>query len=419
VVSSAAEGKPAPPDEKPDEVIMSAAPDPRSLLDRARALQPRLVDRRRRIHEEPELGLENPATRAKNLDELADLDLEVGLHSETSGVVASLRGGRPGRRILLRGDMDALPMPEETGLPFASRHADRMHACGHDAHVAMLTGAARLLAEERETLPGEVVFMFQPGEESFGGAEVMLREGLPDFDAAFALHVAPQIPTGMIGTRPGAIMASFDDFEIEVRGRGGHASMPHDCIDPVPIACEIVQAMQSFVTRRIPATDPGIVTFARIHGGTARNVIADGVQLSGTMRALSDRTRALLVEALPRIAEGIAGTHEAEARVEILPGYPVVQNDPGFEAFGREVAGELLGDRSVIRLPQPVMGAEDFAYVLQRAPGAMILLGVRPPGEGEPAPCHSSRMMLDETAMPLGAALHAAIASRYLLSQPG
>jgi hippurate hydrolase len=192
--------------------------------------------------------------------------------------------------------------------------------------------------------------------------------------------------------------------------------MPHDCIDPVPIACEIVQAMQSFVTRRIPATDPGIVTFAQIHGGTTRNVIADSVQLSGTMRALSDGTRARLLEALPRIAEGIARTHEADAQVDILPGYPVVQNDPGFEAFGRSVAGELLGDRAIIALPQPVMGAEDFAYVLQRAPGAMMLLGVRPPGENDPAPCHSSRMMLDEEAMPLGAALHATVAMRFLQS---
>ncbi len=397
-------------------IAPETGPDPTAILDRAHALQPELVALRRRIHEEPELGLQNPATRARILEALADLELEVSLHAQTSGVVATLRGGRAGRRILLRGDMDALPIREETGLPFASRHSDRMHACGHDAHVAMLVGAARLLSETRESLPGEVVFMFQPGEECFGGAEVMLREGLPGFDAAFALHVAPQIPTGLIGTRPGAIMASFDDFEIEVRGRGGHASMPHDCIDPVPIACEIVQAMQSFVNRRIPATDPGIVTFARIQGGTARNVIADQVQISGTMRALSDRTRARLLEALPRIAEGIAATHEAEAQVEILPGYPVVVNDASFEAFGREVARELLGDRSLIPLPQPVMGAEDFAYVLQRAPGAMMLLGVRPPGEGEPAPCHSNRMMLDEAAMPLGAALHASIATRYLHS---
>lgn len=392
--------------------------DPDALLARARALAPRIVDLRRRIHEEPELGLETPATREKILAELADLDLEIDLHAETSGVVATLRGGRSGRSVLLRGDMDALPMPEQTGLPFASRHPDRMHACGHDAHVAMLTGAARLLAEDRASLAGDVIFMFQPGEEAFGGAEVMLREGMPDFDAAFALHVSPLIPTGRVGTKPGAFMASYDDFEIEVVGRGGHASMPHDCIDPIPIASEIVQAMQSFVTRRVPATDPGVVTFAQIHGGTTNNVIADSVHLTGTMRALSDRTRALLVDALPRIAEGVARTHEAEARVALSPGYPVVVNDAGFEAFAREAVEDLLGERGVVAMPQPVMGAEDFAYVLQRGPGAMMFLGVRPPQTKDPAPCHSSRMLLDEAAMPIGVALHASVARRYLAAHP-
>lgn len=384
------------------------------FLDAARQLAPRLVDLRRRIHAEPELGLENPATRAKILEALADLDLEIALHERTSGIVATLRGGRPGKRLLLRGDMDALPMPEDTGLSFQSQHAGRMHACGHDAHVSMLAGAARLLAEQRETLAGEVVFMFQPGEEAYGGAAVMLEEGMPEVDAAFAMHVAPQIPTGMVGTKPGAIMASFDDFEIEVRGRGGHASMPHDCLDPIPIGCEIVQALQTFVTRQIPALDPGVLTVAQFHAGTTNNVIADAVQLTGTMRAISDRTRALMIEAVPRIAEGIAAAHGARATVEISSGYPVVMNDAGFESFARDVIGDLLGERAVLPLPTPIMGAEDFAYVLDRAPGAMVLLGVRPPGTTEPAPCHSSQMMLDEEAMSLGAALHASIATRFL-----
>ena len=209
-------------------------------------------------------------------------------------------------------------------------------------------------------------------------------------------------------------MASFDDFEIEVRGRGGHASMPSDCIDPIPIAAEIVLALQSYVTRQIPPTDPGVLTVSQIHGGTTSNVIPDAVRLNGTMRALSDRTRAMLLEALPRICEGIATTHQAEAIVDIQGGYPVVMNDPGFDAFARETAAELLGERAAILLPSPIMGAEDFAYVLQKAPGAMMLLGVRPPGETDPAPCHSSRMMLDEDAMALGSALHATIATRFL-----
>ncbi|MCR9095352.1 MAG: M20 family metallopeptidase [bacterium] len=397
---------------------MSAAPIlpacARGFLEEAKAIQPRLVDLRRRIHREPEIGVDNPRTRQKVQDELADLDLDVRLHEETSGLVAVLRGGKPGRRILLRGDTDALPMPEQTGLDFASEIDGAMHACGHDAHTAMLTGAARLLAARREDLAGEVVFMFQPGEEGFGGAEVMLREGMPDFDACFALHVAPQIPTGRVGSRAGAIMASFDDFEIEVRGRGGHASMPSDCIDPIPIAAEIVLALQSFVTRRIPAADPGVLTVSQIHGGTTSNVIPDVVRLNGTLRALSDRTRARLLEALPRICEGIASTHQATAVVDIQGGYPVVMNDAAFDAFARETAAELLGERAPILLPAPIMGAEDFAYVLDRAPGVMMLLGVRPPDEKDPQPCHSSRMMLDEDAMALGSALHATIATRYL-----
>jgi hippurate hydrolase len=397
-----------------DMTIEGSKPALGGFLDAARAMQPRLIDLRRRIHREPELGLDTPATRSKILADLADLDLDVQLHEKSSGIVATLRGARPGRRVLLRGDIDALPMPEDTGLPFCSIHPDRMHACGHDAHTSMLAGAARLLASRRESIAGEVVFMFQPGEEGQGGAAVMLREGMPEVDGAFAMHVAPQIPTGMIGTRPGAIMASTDEFEVEVRGRGGHASMPHDCIDPIPIASEIVQALQSFVTREIPVTDPGVVTVTRFHAGTAMNVIADSVLLAGTMRALSERTRARLLEGFPRIVEGIAKAHRAEAKIDLLPGYPVTVNDDSFEAFARTVASDLLGPESILPLPAPVMGAEDFSYVLQRFPGAMVLLGVRPPGTQHPAPCHSSQMMLDEDAMALGVALHAAIATRFL-----
>ncbi len=388
-----------------------------ALLAEARELQPRMVALRRAIHAEPELGFDNPRTREKLVAQLEGLGLELMLHERTTGVVAVLRGeasARAPRRVLLRGDTDALPMPEETGLAYRSKIEGRMHACGHDAHVAMLVGAAHLLARRRSAIAGEVVFMFQPGEEGFGGAEVMLEEGLPEVDGAFALHVAPPLPTGMIGTKPGALMAAFDDFEVEVIGRGGHASMPQDCIDPVPIACQIVSALQAFVAREIPVTDPGVLSVTQIHGGTANNVIADSVRLQGTLRALSARTREALAAGLRRVAEGIARAHGAEASVRILPGYPVAANDPDFEAFARGVAGELLGAGAVLPLPSAVMGAEDFAYVLERVPGTMMLLGVRPPGAQEAAPCHSTRMQLDEEAMPLGAALHAAIATRFL-----
>lgn len=401
-----------------------------SLLAEARELQPRMVALRRAIHADPELGFDNPRTREKLVAQLEGLGLDLTLHRRTTGVVAVLRGeagleagavrrgrangaGAP-RRVLLRGDMDALPMPEETGLAYRSKIEGRMHACGHDAHVAMLVGAAHLLARRRGELAGEVVFMFQPGEEGFGGADVMLDEGMPEVDGAFALHVAPPLPTGMVGTKPGPLMAAFDDFEIEVVGRGGHASMPQDCVDPVPIACQIVLALQSFVSREIPATDSGVLSVTQIQGGTANNVIADSVRLQGTLRALSARTREALAAGLRRVAEGVARAHRAEATVRILPGYPVAANDAGFEAFARGVASELLGAKAILDMPSAVMGAEDFAYVLERVPGAMLLLGARPPGVEEAAPCHSTRMLLDEDAMPLGAALHAAIATRFL-----
>jgi amidohydrolase len=389
-------------------------PTPATFLASAKRIQPRLVDLRRRIHAEPELGLDNPETRAKVLEDLKDLDLDITLHEKSSGIVAILRGARPGRRVLLRGDTDALPMPEKTNLPFSSKFPDRMHACGHDAHTSMLAGAARILAEQRDSIAGEIVFMFQPGEEAYGGADTMLEEGMPEVDGAFAIHVAPQIPVGKVGTKPGSFMASYDDFEINIVGRGGHASMPHDCIDPVPIACEIVLALQAFVTREIPATDPGVLTVTQVHAGTTNNVIADSVAITGTMRALSDRTRALMLEGLPRIAEGIANTHRAKALVDIISGYPVVVNDAGFESFTRDVIADLLGPNAVLRLPDPIMGAEDFSYVLQRTPGAMVMLGVRPPDTKRPAPCHSSQMMLDEEAMALGVALHASIATQFL-----
>jgi hippurate hydrolase len=386
------------------------------LLEAARQLQPEVVALRRAIHQEPELGLENPATRAKLLGLLDGLPLEIALHQKSSGVVATLRGARPGRRILLRADTDALPMPEDSELAFRSRHSGVMHACGHDAHTAMLAGAARLLCAQRERLEGEIVFMFQPGEEGFAGAQVMLDEGMPTPDAAFAIHITPLIPSGMIGTRPGALLASADFFQIIVRGKGGHGSMPHDCRDPIPAAGEITTALQTFVTREIPVSDPVVITVTRIAGGTTTNVIPETVLLEGTIRALSERSRARAHAGLERVARGIAQAHGVEASVQLNRGYPVTVNDDRFEAFTQHVARELLGERGVVEFDAPVMGAEDFSFVLQRAPGAMVFLGLRPPDALEPAPCHSNRMLIDEDGMAYGVALHAAVALRWLES---
>ncbi|MFI5320995.1 MAG: M20 family metallopeptidase [Myxococcota bacterium] len=384
------------------------------LLEAAKKLQPEVTALRRAIHREPELGLENPATREKVLARLAGLPLEIVQHRNTSGVVATLRGAKPGKRILLRADTDALPMPEDNELAFRSQRPGAMHACGHDAHTAMLAGAARLLSQQQATLAGEIVFMFQPGEEGFAGARVMLDEGMPQTDAAFAIHITPLIPSGMIGTRPGALLASADFFDIVVRGKGGHASMPHDCRDPIPAAGEITTALQTFVTREIPVSDPVVITVTRIAGGTTGNVIPESVEMQGTIRALSERSRAKAHEGLERVAKGIAQAHGVEARVVLQRGYPVTVNDAKFEQFSQRVARDLLGARGVIEFEAPVMGAEDFSYVLQRTPGAMVFLGLRPPDAKDPAPCHSNRMLIDEDGMAFGVALHAAVALRFL-----
>lgn len=389
------------------------------LLERARALADDLVSLRRAIHAEPELGLHTPLTRDKIRAALADLPLTWREGPSTTGLVATLKGGAGnGRSVLLRGDMDALPMPEETGLDFASTIPGRMHACGHDAHVAMLAGAARVLCERRESLAGEVRFMFQPGEEGWHGARFMLDDGLLDPlpDAAFALHVMPNAPHGLVAGRAGPLMAAADQLEITVHGRGGHASLPHETLDPVPVACEIVMAIQAMVTRRFNAQDPVVVTIARIEAGSAHNVIADSARLKGTMRTLSARHRARLHEAVTHLASHIAEAHGLTARVEIGQGFPVTVCDPRAVSFGAETVRGVLGADAWKTLEQPIMGAEDFSYVLEKVPGAMFFIGFAHEGADWSKCCgiHSTRMMLDESVLPQGAAVLAALGERFL-----
>ena len=384
------------------------------LLREAEALLPDAVTMRRRIHMNPELGLDLPETRSTVLQSLHGMDLEILESTTTSGVVAVLRGARPGPTLLLRGDMDALPMPEDTGLEFKSKVSGAMHACGHDSHVAMLAQAVHLLDPHRDELCGTVKFMFQPGEEGHAGAKHMLDEGLlDDADAAFAMHIFPLLPNGTIWSKPGPLLASADVFGVDVIGKGGHASMPHHAVDPIPAACELVQALQSFVTRRVDAFDPAVVTVARIQAGTTGNVIPESATIEGTIRTVSERTRETVHQGLEQLAQGIASAHGLEAQVSLQHGYPVTVNHGAFADFTLDTARDLLGEQSVGELPSPAMGAEDWSFVLQRVPGAMVFLGVRP-AEGEPAPCHSNRMVLNEEGMAQGIAMHAAMALRYL-----
>jgi hippurate hydrolase len=388
------------------------------LLQRATDIAPRITALRRAIHAEPELGLQTPLTLAKVRAELAGLPLEWREGPSCTGAVAVLNPGQ-GRTVLLRGDMDALPMPEETGLEFASTIEGRMHACGHDTHTAMLAGAARILAARKDDLGGEVRFMFQPGEEGFHGARFMLEDGLLDPlpEAAFALHIMPNAPHGMIGSRAGTMLASADMLEIDVIGRGGHASMPHDTRDPIPVASEIVLALQAMVTRRFDAAEAVVVTVTQFNAGTAHNIIPDRVKLRGTIRTLTPGNRAAVAEAITAVAENIAKAHDCRAEATITQGFPPTINDARAVDLAEKVA-TALPDGQFMRMPAPIMGAEDFSYVLEKVPGMMAFLGVAKAGEDWRACCaiHSSRMTVDESVLPRGAAFLAGCAVRFLAS---
>ncbi|MEU9304063.1 M20 family metallopeptidase [Streptomyces sp. NPDC048269] len=390
------------------------------LLADAHAALPGIVALRRSIHRFPELGTQLPRTQQAVLEALDGLGLDLTTGSRLSSVTATLEGGRPGPAVLLRADMDALPLDEETGLDFASRLPGTMHACGHDTHTAMLVGAARLLAARRSQLTGRVVFMFQPAEESGGGAQRMIDEGVLEsadgigVAAAFALHITTRFDSGTFHLRPGPIFAASDGLHVTVRGRGGHASAPHRVLDPVPVACEIVQALQSMVTRTIDVFDPAVVTVASIHAGTTTNIIPETAEIRGTFRTLSPTTRQLVRDGITRVAHHVAAAHGAHADVTLTEGYPPVVNDASFTAAIQDTAATLLGADRVHLLPEPFMGAEDFSYVLQRVPGAIGFLGARPPGiaPAEAPDLHSNRVVFDEEALATGAALHAAAALR-------
>jgi hippurate hydrolase len=378
-----------------------------------------MIALRRAIHADPEIGLHCTRTTEKLKASLAGLPLEIRDSASTSGFVAILRGARPGRTVLLRGDMDALPIHEETGLDFASRTSGAMHACGHDTHVSMLAAAARILAAQQSSLEGTVVFMFQPGEEGYHGARFMIEDGLlddPKPDAAFALHIWPTLPAGTVTSRAGALLASTDALSATIRGRGGHAAMPYQTIDPIPVACEAVGALQSYIARAIPFFDSAVISITQIQAGTAYNIIPETVEMKGTLRTLSDERRTDARAAFERIVRGVAETHNCTADIRIDHGYPATRNDERAVALTEELTGDLFGAEKWMPMPSPIMGGEDFAYVLQKVPGCMAFLGVAPPSE-EPegrAGLHHPKMTVHEDALAQGVALHCAFATRFL-----
>jgi hippurate hydrolase len=373
----------------------------------------KIVALRREIHREPELGFDTVKTAAKVLAALDGLPLEIQTGVAENGVVATLEGEGDGPTVGLRADMDALPIYEETGLPFASETDGKMHACGHDGHTSMLVGAVHALSGMRHRLNGTLRFFFQPAEEGEGGGKVMVDAGVADdVDSIFALHLWPGLPFGRAATKAGPIMAAADAFEMTVRGAGGHGAMPHLTADAIAMAAQIVTALQTVVSREVDPVEPAVLTVGEIGAGTAYNIIPETARLGGTVRTLNEDLRRRMPERIEHLARGIAQGMRGDVQFDYEFSYPVTVNDEyaAWRALG--VAGDLLGEENAIELTNPSMGAEDFAYFLEKIPGAFIWLGVGEDVSG----LHTPTFAFDEEILPLGSALLTALALESLSS---
>jgi len=372
-----------------------------------------LVAWRRHLHGRPELGFEEHETAAFVAERLRALGLAVTTGVAQTGVVAVLPAAKAARgAVLLRADMDALPVQEVPGRAYGSEIPGRMHACGHDGHMAMLLGAAALLVEERERLDRDVVFCFQPGEEGFGGAEAMIKAGvLRDHGVAeaYGLHLWSPYPVGTIQVRPGPTMAAQDEFEATVHGKGGHGALPHAAIDPIVAAAQAVVALQAVVARHVDPVEPAVVTVGSLHAGTAANIIPDTAVLRGTLRSFDETVRKTLREGARRVLDHISAAHGCRCDFVLHEGYPAVVNDRDAAERVRKHAAEVVGETRVIE-PPPVAAAEDFAYFLQKVPGAFAFIGAGNAERGITAPHHAAAFDIDETALPIGAELLARIA---------
>lgn len=398
-----------------------------SVRDDAFASQGDLAVLRRELHRIPEIGLDLPRTQETVLEALRPLPLEVSTGTGLSSVVAVLRGrkptadGTPGPVVLLRGDMDALPVRESPGPDYISRHDGAMHACGHDLHTAGLVGAARLLAARRDDLAGDVVFMFQPGEEGFDGAGHMIAEGVLNaagrpVDLAYGLHVmSSMLPRGQFASRPGPLMAASDGLFVRVIGEGGHGSRPHAALDPIPAACEMVTALQTMVTRRFDVFEPLVITIGQFHAGTKRNIIPDEATFEATIRTFNREVREQVAVYAVRLCESIAAAYGMRVETRYDREYPVTVNDATQHAFVAEAIREVFGEERYLEMPNPVTGSEDFSRVLDRVPGAYVFLGACPTDDPTSAPTnHSPRAAFDDSVLGDGAAMLADLALRRL-----
>lgn len=390
------------------------------LRDDAKELTSYLADLRHRLHQHPEVGLQLPVTQQTVLQELDGLGLEISTGTAVSSVTAVLRGTGEGPAVLLRGDMDALPVSEDTGLDYASRVDGTMHACGHDLHTAMLVGAAKLLTAHRSELPGDVVFMFQPGEEGWDGARYMIDEGVLDaagrrVGSAYGMHVmSATVPRGVFTTRGGTLMASSDALKVTVRGAGGHGATPHLANDPIVAAAEMVTALQTLVTRKFDIFDPAVITVGYFHAGTKRNVIPDTAQFEATIRTFSEEAHDRIRVETPRLCSRIAEAHGVTAEIEFAGEYPVTVNDAAHAEFAAEVVADVFGDDRYQPMENPLSGSEDFSRVLDAVPGTYLFLGAHCGDDVDAPSNHSPRAVFDDSVLPDGVLLHAQLAVRAL-----
>jgi amidohydrolase len=392
-----------------------------NFLSEAREIQSDLAAIRRHIHQEPEIGLDLPKTQAKIVAALDGLGLEVTTGKGLSSVTAVLRAGKSEKTVLLRADMDALPVTELADLAYKSQIDGAMHACGHDLHVSMLIGAARLLVKNKSQLNGDVVFMFQPGEEGFDGAGHMIKEGVltasgRKADATYGIHVmSSTIPTGSFTTKGGTMMASSDELHVTVVGMGGHGSQPHTAKDPIPVAAEMISALQLMITRSFDAFDPVVITVGQFHAGTKANIIPDTAEFQATIRTFSPENRSRIQAEAVRLCESIAQGYGLKADVKVVEQYPVTANNNDHAQFVGKVAADLFGSEGFMEMPHPIAGAEDYSRVLEEVPGSYVFLGASVDQDFTKSEVnHSPRAMFDDAVLYRGTALLSELAVRSL-----
>jgi hippurate hydrolase len=392
-----------------------------NFLAEAQEIQNDLATIRRQIHQEPEIGLDLPKTQAKIIAALDGLGLEISTGKALSSVTAVLRGAKSDKTVLLRADMDALPVTELTDLAFKSQIDGAMHACGHDLHVAMLIGTARLLVKNKSQLNGDVVFMFQPGEEGFDGAGHMIKEGVLNAsgrkaDATYGIHVmSSTVPAGTFTTKGGTMMASSDELHVTVLGKGGHGSQPHTAKDPIPVAAEMVSAMQLMITRSFDAFDPVVITVGQFHAGTKANIIPDTAEFQATIRTFSAANRTRIQAEAVRLCTSIAEGYGLKADVKVVEQYPVTSNNDAHANFVGKVAADLFGSEAYTDMPHAIAGAEDYSRVLVAVPGSYVFLGASVDQDFINSEVnHSPRAMFDDSVLYRGTALLCELAVRSL-----